>query len=294
MAARKPAWLRAPLPAGDAARGTARTLAAAGLATVCVSARCPNRGECWSRRHCTMLILGDRCTRGCTFCGVARGTPAPPDPDEPARVARAARELGLREVVLTSVTRDDLPDGGAAHWAAVIAALRRELPAVPLEALIPDFGGREERLELIAAAAPDTLTHNLEMPAGLYPRLRPRSDYRRSLRVLASCAARGRRVKSGLMLGLGETAAELRAALTDLRDAGCRELTLGQYLQPARECAPVARYVPPGEFAEWRAAALALGFDAVTAGPLVRSSYRAAGRDRPVVLAGGVWHNTRN
>ena len=207
---------------------------------------------------------------------MAKGVPAAPEPDEPQRVAEAARALGLRYVVLTSVTRDDLPDGGAGHFARTVRAVRAASPGTKVEALIPDFGGDPAALETVLEAGPDVLNHNLETVEALYPKIRrPRENYRRSLGLLAAAAARGARTKSGLMLGLGEGAEEVEGALADLRRAGCAFLTLGQYLQPSAANPPVARYVPPDEFEALRGRALAMGFLDVAAGPLVRSSYEA-------------------
>lgn len=250
-------------------------IAGEGLHTVCQEARCPNLWECYARNTATFLILGDRCTRDCRFCAVAHGTPAPPDPEEPERVARAAAEMGLSYVVITSVTRDDLADGGAAHFAAAIAAVRRHLPQARVEVLIPDFQGRPEALSTVIRAAPDVINHNVETVPRLYPQVRPQADYRRSLALLGRIAASGIPAKSGLMLGLGERAEEVRSVLEELCRAGCRILTLGQYLQPSPAHLPVAAWVPPEEFEAWRRLALAIGFDEVASAPLVRSSYRA-------------------
>jgi lipoyl synthase len=249
---------------------------AGGLHTICESARCPNIGECWEKRTATFLILGDVCTRNCGFCAVAKGRPLPPDPDEPARVAEAAGRLGLRYAVITSVTRDDLADGGAAPFAAVIRAVREARPGVRVEALIPDFGGDEAALGAVLDASPDVLNHNLETPEALYPAIgRPLGNYRRSLGVLAAAKARGARTKSGLMIGLGESEADIRGAFADLRRAGCDLLTVGQYLQPTAAHPPVARYYTPDEFEALAAEARRAGFREVVAGPLVRSSYEA-------------------
>jgi lipoic acid synthetase len=249
---------------------------AGGLHTICESARCPNIGECWERRTATFLILGDVCTRNCGFCAVAKGTPLPPDPGEPARVAEAAVRLGLRYAVITSVTRDDLADGGAAHFAAVIRAVREARPGTRVEALIPDFGGDEAALGAVLDASPDVLNHNLETTESLYPAIRrPRGNYGRSLGVLAAAKARGARTKSGLMIGLGESEPDILRTFADLRRAGCDLLTVGQYLQPTAAHPPVVRYYTPEEFEALAAEARRAGFREVVAGPLVRSSYEA-------------------
>ena len=280
-----PAWLVAEVRQAKKGTSTAQIeqtsglLSRLGLPTVCVSARCPNRGECFSLRTVTFLILGDVCTRGCTFCAVRHGRPAgPPDADEPERLAQAVVELGLTHVVITSVTRDDLPDGGAGHYAQTVGALRRRNPAVKIELLVPDFLGSEEALATVLAASPDILTHNLETVPRLYQQVRRGADYHRSLRMLREAKARAPRVitKSGIMLGLGENADEVQAVLCDMAATGCDMVTLGQYLAPSLAHTPVARYVLHNEFDQWRTKALALGFQSVASGPLVRSSYKAS------------------
>jgi len=273
---RKPDWLKIKFPSRGEYFAVSALLQKHGLNTICRSAQCPNRTECWSERTATFLILGDVCTRACAFCAVAKGVPAPPAGDETQRVAEAAAALGLRYVVVTSVTRDDLPDGGAAQFAAVVEALRARIPGVKVETLVPDFGGLEAPLRTVAAAGPDVLNHNLETVASLYPRIgRPIGNYRRSLGVLRRAKALNTPTKSGLMIGLGENEDELRAAFGDLRDAGTDLLTLGQYLRPSRDHAPVVRYYTPDDFRRLRGEALALGFAEVEAGPLVRSSFHA-------------------
>ncbi len=247
------------------------------LPTVCESARCPNRGECFSHHTATFLILGDVCTRCCAFCAVKKGKPLPLEADEPQRLARAVSGLGLRHVVITSVTRDDLPDGGAAHYARVVAALRQHCPGVRVELLAPDFTGSEKSLATVLAAEPDILAHNLETVPRLYSQVRRGADYRRSLKVLQQAKRLSPEIvtKSGLMLGLGEESPEVMEVLRDLRQVGCDMLTLGQYLSPSLHHVPVARYVRPEEFASWQRQALDLGFKSVAAGALVRSSYQA-------------------
>jgi lipoic acid synthetase len=248
-----------------------------GLHTVCQEARCPNIGECWGHRTATFMLLGDRCTRNCGFCAVAHGRPLAVDPEEPGRVAAAVARLGLQHVVVTSVDRDDLPDGGAAHFAATARAVRAAVPACRVEVLVPDFKGRLESAGEVAGAPIDVFNHNLETVPRLYKRARAGAGYERSLAILAR--ARTERpalvTKSGLMLGLGEEEDELLRVFDDLRSVGCDVLTLGQYLRPSADQLPVERYVPPEEFAALRARALTLGFRHVEAGPLVRSSYHA-------------------
>ena len=281
---RKPAWLKQRTPAPGRYRATGALLDELDLHTVCREARCPNRGECYSAGTATFLILGDVCTRACRFCAVKgedkSGAPAgvcAADPDEPRRVAEAARRRGLRHVVVTSVTRDDLEDGGAAQFAAVVAAVREALPGTTVEVLIPDFQGSHAALETVIRAGPAVLNHNVETVPRLYGSVRPGADYRRSLALLARARALGPglAVKSGLMLGLGERTAEVIQVLRDLRRAGCDLVTLGQYLPPSADQLPVARFVPPDEFAAYAASAEAMGFRGVASGPLVRSSHRA-------------------
>jgi lipoic acid synthetase len=277
--ARRPAWLLTRLPGGDAYATVRQVLREGKLRTVCESARCPNAHECWNAGTATFLILGGACTRGCHFCAVPSCPPEPPDPKEPDEVARAASRLGLAHVVVTSVTRDDLPDGGASHFVATIRALREAVGAATIEVLIPDFGGDADALERVLAERPDVLNHNVETVARLYPLVRLGADYRRSLGVLRRASEAGLRAKSGFMVGLGESPSEVRELLRDLRDAGCAHVTIGQYLQPARQNLTVKRYCDDAEFAALAAKARELGFAHVDAGPRVRSSYRA-GRAR--------------
>lgn len=250
-----------------------------GLNTVCRSARCPNIFECFGKGVATFLILGGACTRGCGFCNITPGTPAPPEADEPLRVATACARLSLRHVVVTSVTRDDLPDGGAAHFAATIRAIRRKVPTATVEVLIPDFQGDPQALETVLAARPEVLNHNLETVPELYPLVRGGAEYARSLELLARAAARKGvvRTKSGLMLGLGETREQLTRVLADLARVGCEMVTVGQYLRPSRRNLPVVRYVHPDEFRAIEALGLSLGIPVMYCGPLVRSSHDAAG-----------------
>jgi len=278
---RFPPWLRKRIPTGDDAAGVRRLLAELDLATVCASAHCPNLAECFARGTATFLILGNSCTRSCRFCAIPAGPPGPPRQDEPEAVAEACERLGLRHVVVTSVTRDDLADGGAAHFARTIRAIRRHLPHAVIEVLTPDFRGRGASVDIVLDAGPHIFNHNVETVPRLYPQVRPEADYRRSLDVLAHAKRRAERdattryAKSGLMVGLGERAEEVRGVLRDLRGVGCDILTIGQYLAPSRAHAPVVRFVAPPEFEAWEAEARALGFAAVAAGPFVRSSYQA-------------------
>lgn len=279
-AERLPDWLKVSLDGARPRNEVRRLLRSLKLHTVCEGARCPNLCECWQRKAATFLVLGDTCTRNCRFCAVNHGRPQPVDPEEPARVAEAVRRLGLRFVVVTCVTRDDLPDGGAAHLAATIRAIREMDPKIGIEILPSDFGGDLAAVDTVLAARPDVFNHNLETVARLTPRVRSRATYERSLAVLAHASQQGEplgiQTKSGLMLGLGETADELRQALADLRQAGVRILTLGQYLPPSPEHWSLDRHLEPAEFAAWeRVAREEYGFAAVVSGPLVRSSYLA-------------------
>jgi len=273
----KPPWLKIRIQTGENYKSVRRTLDSLSLHTVCEEARCPNIFECWGERTATFMILGDVCTRRCGFCAVMTGTPRRIDPQEPAHLAEAVDKMGLAHAVITSVDRDDLPDGGAAHFAAVIRAVRQRRPECAVEVLTPDFRSAPGALGVVLAARPDVFAHNVETVPRLYRTVRPGSAYRHSLALLSQAKLQGAPVtKSGLMLGLGEERSEIREVLADLRDAGVDIVTLGQYLQPTASHLPVVRYVPPEEFTEIRDAALPLGFRHVEAGPLVRSSYRAA------------------
>lgn len=274
---RHPEWIRARAPTGPAVAETRAIVRTLGLHTVCEEAQCPNLGECWSHHTATVMLLGDTCTRNCRFCAVSHGRPLAVDPEEPGRVAEAVARLGLRHVVMTSVNRDDLPDGGAAHFAATARAVHGRVPTCTIEVLIPDLQGDFTALATIVAAPITILNHNTETVPRLYKRVRPGAVYERSLGILAEAKrlSPGLRTKTGLMLGLGETRDEVLAVLTDVRAAGCDVLTLGQYLRPSREELPVERYVTPEEFAALGADARALGFAYVESGPLVRSSYHA-------------------
>ena len=274
---RLPPWLCRPLAQPGRAIAVADMLDELSLHTVCQSAKCPNRGECFSAGTATFLIMGDACTRGCRFCAVKTERPLPLDADEPRRVGEAAAKLGLRHVVITTVTRDDLPDGGAAHFVEVIDAVRGAVPGVAVEVLTSDFGGRSCDIDTVAAATPDVFNHNVETVPRLYPEVRPGADYARSLSVLARVRETQPAVptKSGLMLGLGETPDEVVAVMADLLEHGVSMLTLGQYLRPSPAHLPVAEFVEPATFADLSRTAYRMGFSAVASAPFVRSSYHA-------------------
>jgi lipoic acid synthetase len=272
----KPSWLKVRLPAHGSFFEVANILKKNHLHTICQSAKCPNIAECWTARTATFLILGDTCTRRCDFCAVKKGAPVGPSKEEPERVAEAVVSLGLDYAVVTSVTRDDLPDGGASVFAETIRAIKARRPQAKVEVLIPDFQGSEEAIAAVIASGPDVLNHNLETTEPRYPRInRPRGNYRRSLGVLETANKLGALTKSGLMVGLGETGPEIGQTLLDLRSVGCDLLTIGQYLQPSRQNPPVSRYYTPEKFQALGARALELGFKDVAAAPLVRSSYLA-------------------
>lgn len=273
---RLPSWLKRPLPLGNENFFTDQLIRDLDLETVCESARCPNRMECWSRRTATFMILGNICTRPCGFCSVPKGDPLPLADDEPERLAQACERLGLKHVVITSVTRDDLPDGGADHFRRCILAVRRRTGAT-IEVLTPDFLGDPAAIDTVLAGAPEVYNHNMETVPRFYKKVRGRADYQRSLDLLAQVKRRSPQTvtKSGLMLGLGETRTELLETLADLRGVGCDALTLGQYLNPSFKHVAVARYLPPAEFDELGDLARRLGFRHVASGPFVRSSYHA-------------------
>ena len=274
----RPEWLRVKFFGGENYQDLKRIMRTLDLHTVCESARCPNMGECWEHRTATFMILGDICTRACGFCAVPSGKPVgPPDEGEPLRVAEAVERMGLRYAVVTSVNRDDQPDGGAHLFARTIAEIRRRVPACKVEVLIPDFRGDWDALETVLAARPDVLNHNTETVPRLYRQVRKGAKYERSLELLRRAKEFDSRIptKTGLMLGLGEEKEEVLATMRDLVAQGADILTLGQYLQPTREHLPIVRYVHPGEFAEFKALGEAMGFKHVESGPLVRSSYHA-------------------
>jgi lipoic acid synthetase len=274
---RKPEWLKVRLPGGENHARIERYHRQEGLHSVCRSAACPNQGECWNQGTATFMILGANCSRSCQFCNIEGGILLPPDPQENEKIAKAIAELALRHAVITSVTRDDLPDGGASIFADLVACIRRQSKC-RIELLIPDLQGDQAALKTILAAAPDILGHNIETVPRLYPQVRPEADYRRSLNLLSRVKeyAPGVKSKSGLMLGLGEEPAEVMDVMADLHANRCDILTLGQYLAPSRRHAPVKRYLHPDEFAELAAQGRQMGFGHVEAGPLVRSSYHAA------------------
>ncbi len=274
----RPDWLKVKLPSGENYARLKGLIDGHRLHTVCEEARCPNMGECWNAGTATFMILGDVCTRSCGFCAVATGRPAVLDTDEPYRVAEAIRLMNVRHAVITSVNRDELPDGGAAIFAETIRQARRVSPAIRIEVLIPDFRGVRWALQLVIDERPDILNHNTETVPRLYSRVRPQAKYARSLELIRRGHDAGMVTKSGMMLGLGETPEEVHGVMRDLRGSGCDILTLGQYLRPTKDHLPVERYIPPAEFAEFREKGLALGFRHVESGPLVRSSYHAAGQ----------------
>ncbi len=274
---RKPAWLKRKIPRGSVYQSVRGILGQKHLHTVCQEALCPNMGECFSHNTATLLILGDHCTRNCRFCAVRQGNPKPIDSREPEIVAEAAQQMGLKYMVITSVTRDDLADGGAGHFAETISAVRRRLPEIKIEVLIPDLQGDWNALQKIIIAGPDVINHNLETVYRLYPAVRPQAIYQRSLALLRQVRRMDAELttKSSLMLGLGEEAEEIEQSLQNLLEVGCTLLTLGQYLQPSPKHLPIERYVTPDEFEKWKSKALGMGFTRVASGPLVRSSYKA-------------------
>ncbi len=275
---RHPPWIKAKMPSGATFFDVREMVHRLGLHTVCESASCPNIGECWNRRALTIMILGDICTRSCQFCDVPTGRPLPPDPDEPRRVAEMLAACGLNHTVITCVDRDDLADGGAAHWAATLDAVHARCPGLTVEVLTGDFRGDLAAVDVVLAARPDVFAHNLETVPRLSRAVRVQARYDRSYAVLAHAKARGAVVKTGLMLGLGETLDEVREVLAEVAGLGVDIVTLGQYLRPSRSHLPVARYLHPDEFAALRAHALSLGVPHVESGPLVRSSYHADGQ----------------
>jgi lipoyl synthase len=276
LSSKFPPWLKRRIPASGESGKVSRVLRDLRLNTVCMSAHCPNMGECFGSGTATFLILGGVCTRSCGFCSVPGGSPGPVDAAEADSVAQAARSLGLKHVVITSVTRDDLKDGGAGHFSACITKVRELSPAATIEVLVPDFLGSMDALTLVLDAMPDVLNHNIETVPALYARVRPQADYRRSLAVLRAAAQRGRYlVKSGIMVGLGETPEEVVALFSDLASAGVSALTIGQYLRPSPDHLPIVEYIHPDRFRYYEEMAYAAGINKVSSGPFVRSSYHA-------------------
>ena len=272
---KKPQWLKIRLQSNEESAEVERIVREHSLHTICSSGLCPNKAECWRRRTATFMILGDICTRGCRFCATKTGIPLAPDASEPEKVAESVRLMGLRHVVVTSVTRDDLPDGGAQHWAATVEAIRRKNPDATIELLIPDLDARADLIEIVAASKPDIIGHNIETVERLTPLVRARAKYRTSMRALEIISASGAVSKSGLMVGLGESDDEVLQTLRDLRDVGVESVTLGQYLRPSLEHYPVAAYITPEKFEWYRTQALEMGFSYCASAPMVRSSYLA-------------------
>jgi len=283
---RKPAWIRVKLPGGERVTRIKRVLRESGLSSVCEEAACPNLGECFNHGTATFMIMGDICTRRCPFCDVAHGKPQPLDRNEPSQLAQAVRSMELSYVVITSVDRDDLRDGGAGHFIECIRAVRQSNPGIRIETLVPDFRGRiEQALQQFQTLQPDVFNHNLETVPRLYKKARPGADYQGSLDLLQRFKQQhaGTKTKSGLMLGLGETLEEVEEVMQNLRAQGCDMLTLGQYLQPSREHLPVSRFVPPEEFEQLRLRGESMGFSNVASGPMVRSSYHADLQANPLL-----------
>ena len=275
MSGRLPPWFKQRLADPTVMSSMHGLLDGLKLHTICQSALCPNIGRCFTAGTATFLILGDVCTRRCTFCAVSKGSPAPVDDAEPEHLLKAVEKMGLSYAVITSVTRDDLPDGGASQFARTVSLLHENMEDIMVEVLVPDFLGLEEAVRIVVESGPQVVNHNVETVPRLHPSVQPRADYRRSLGLLAWAKGAGLTTKSGLMLGLGETRGEVVAVMQDLRRVGCELLTLGQYLQPTSDCLPVAEYIHPVEFEWYREVGETMGFQAVAAGPLVRSSYHA-------------------
>jgi lipoic acid synthetase len=273
---RKPEWLKVNLGNTNDFSITGNIVRSRSLHTICESGRCPNRGECWNHKTATFMIAGDICTRACKFCNTKSGRPLPLDADEPRKIAESVRQLGLKHAVITSVDRDDLPDGGAAHWVATIDAIKRENPGVTIEVLIPDFRGNPSLIAQVIDARPDIISHNLETVRRLTPEVRSVAEYDTSLAVLKQIAEAGIPAKTGLMLGLGETQAEVEQTLKDAYRVGCRLLSIGQYLQPSKHNLLVVDYIHPKKFEFYKQFAYAMCFIHVESGPLVRSSYHSA------------------
>jgi lipoic acid synthetase len=286
MLGRRPSWLKMKMPGGDGYSRLTRLVNEQKLHTVCQSAKCPNMGECWSAGTATLMILGDVCTRSCGFCHIATGKPPTLDLDEPRRVGHAVAAMGLKHVVITSVNRDELPDGGAEIWADTIRQIRTSSPGTNVEVLIPDFCGDWNALQTVLDEKPEILNHNIETVPRLYKRVRPQAKYHRSLKLLQIAKNQGLVTKTGAMLGLGETADEIESVMDDLVSIGCEILTLGQYLQPTTAHLPVERWIPPQEFDRWKQVGESKGLRHVEAGPLVRSSYHAEKQVRDAQVTG--------
>ncbi len=272
---RKPNWLKIKLPSGEGYSKVSRIVKEHNLHTICSSGMCPNIGECWGNGTATFMILGDVCTRSCAFCATSTGKPNDPDPNEPVKVARSVQLMKLKHCVITSVTRDDLPDGGAKHWHDTIQAVRQLNPETIIEILIPDFNGNTEQIDIILNAKPNIVAHNLETVERLTPMVRSRASYKKSLTVIAYIAKNNYLSKSGIMVGLGEQQHEVEDVMNDLREVGCKAITIGQYLQPRTGNIPVSEYINPELFSKYRQIALEKQFEFVESGPLVRSSYHA-------------------
>jgi lipoic acid synthetase len=271
----KPDWLKVRYTINDDFREMRDIIQKHKLLTVCEEARCPNQGECWRRRTATLMILGGTCTRNCRFCAVSNGELLPPDPEEPRKVGKAIKLMGLKYAVITSVTRDDLPDGGATHWAKTIREIRRQNPDCKIEVLVPDFQCNSKALKTVLTTEPDIFGHNLETVKCLYSQARPQADYEQSLRVLKEAKQQGAVTKTGIMVGLGETKKQILELMQDARSVDCDIFTAGQYLQPTKRHLPVDRYAHPDEFKFYKTKGLKMGFRSVMSGPLVRSSYHA-------------------
>jgi lipoyl synthase len=272
---RLPKWMKMQRASGGNYTRIKRLVENNHLHTICTSGNCPNIGECWNAGHATFMILGNICTRSCKFCGTKTGKPLPPDSEEPKRLAQSIKLLELKHCVITSVDRDDLPDGGASFWAETIRSVKKINPEITIETLIPDFDGKEEHINLLIHAGPEIISHNLETVRRLTPQIRTKAKYERSLAVIQYLSSRNVVTKSGIMLGLGETESEILETMDDLRIAGCRIMTLGQYLRPSFEHMEVTEYISPEKFKEYEKIGLEKGFDFVESGPLVRTSYRA-------------------
>ncbi|HNX44158.1 MAG TPA: lipoyl synthase [Bacteroidales bacterium] len=280
---RKPEWLKIKLPKGENYLKVKGILEEKGLHTICSSGKCPNMGECWNAGTATFMILGDICTRSCKFCATRTGKPLPADEEEPEKIAQSIKHLGLKHVVITSVDRDDLPDGGACLWAATIRRVKEVNPGTTIEVLIPDFGGNQALLQVVIDAAPEIISHNLETVRRLTPQVRSAAQYDRSLQVLKQIADSGIPAKSGIMAGLGESEAEVLATMDDLRAVNCSIFTVGQYLRPTPLHLPVVEYIHPDQFEKYRVAGLAKGFTHVESKPLVRSSFHAEKHVQPKI-----------